>query len=93
MAPVVLSLLPGLLCGDARDALAGQAAGGGVTEGERSAAEALKRLEPCRRWVWTAIDPVSTVLLALAVGPRTVEMAQRVVPQVGWRFASPCMPL
>jgi hypothetical protein len=43
--------------------------------------------------VWTAIDPVSKVLLAIAVGPRTVEMAQRVVHQVAQRFASTWMPL
>src|SRR5262249_39219274 len=43
--------------------------------------------------VWTAIDPVSKLLLAIAVGPRTLEMAQRVVHQVAQRIASTCMPL
>jgi hypothetical protein len=61
--------------------------------GEISEDNALKRLEGSRPWVWTAIDPVSKVLLALEVGPRTVEMAQRVVPQVAQRLASTCMPL
>jgi hypothetical protein len=32
--------------------------------------------------VWTAIDPVSTLLLAIEVGPRTVAMAQHIVHQV-----------
>ena len=61
--------------------------------GEISEDDALKRLEGSRPWVWTAIDPVSKVLLAIAVGPRTVEMAQRVVHQVAQRLASSCMPL
>jgi IS1 family transposase len=61
--------------------------------GEISEDDALKRLEGARPWVWTAIDPVSKVLLAIEVGPRTVEMAQRVVHQVAQRIASSCMPL
>jgi IS1 family transposase len=61
--------------------------------GEISADAALKRLAGARPWVWTAIDPVSKVRLAIAVGPRTVEMAQRVVHQVAQRIASSCMPL
>jgi IS1 family transposase len=64
----------------------------GVKDGELSAANALQRLEPSRPWVWTAIDPVSKLLLAIEVGPRTVAMAQRVVHRVGQRFASGCMP-
>jgi hypothetical protein len=65
----------------------------GVKEGEISEANALKRLEPSCPWVWTAIDPVSKLLLAIAVGPRTLEMAQGVVHQVAQRIASTCMPL
>jgi IS1 family transposase len=61
--------------------------------GEISEDNALKRLEGSRPWVWTAIDPVNKVLLAIEVGPRTVEMAQRVVHQVAQRLASTCMPL
>jgi hypothetical protein len=64
----------------------------GVKEGEISAANALQRLEPSRPWVWTAIDPVSKLLLAIEVGPRTVAMAQHVVHRVGQRFASGCVP-
>jgi IS1 family transposase len=60
--------------------------------GEISAENALELLEPSRHWVWTAIDPVSKVLLAIAVGPRTLAMAQRVVHQVAQRFASRCVP-
>jgi hypothetical protein len=65
----------------------------GVKDGQISAANALKRLEPARPWVWTAIDPVSKLLLAIEVGPRTGELAQRVVHQVAQRVASSCMPL
>ena len=35
-----------------------------------------------RPWVWTAVDPVSKLLFAIEVGPRTVEMAQCVVHRV-----------
>jgi IS1 family transposase len=55
--------------------------------------DAIKRLEPSHPWVWTAIDPVSKVLLAIEVGPRTLEMAQRMVHQVAQRLASTCVPL
>jgi IS1 family transposase len=54
----------------------------GVREGQSSEAQALRLLEPTRPWVWTAIDPVSKLLLVIEVGPRTVEIAQRVVHQV-----------
>ena len=54
----------------------------GIRDGQLSEEQALKHLEPGRPWVWTAIDSVSKVLLAIEVGPRTVEMAQRVVHQV-----------
>lgn len=50
--------------------------------GEISEDDALERLDPSRPWVWPALDPVSKLLLAMEVGPRTVEMAQRVVHQV-----------
>jgi IS1 family transposase len=60
--------------------------------GEISEANALERLEPSRPWVWTAIDPVSKVLLAIEVGPRTVEMAQRVVHQSVSVLAPGCVP-
>jgi hypothetical protein len=50
--------------------------------GDISEDDALERLEPSRPWVRTAIDPGSKLLLAIEVGPRTVEMAQCVVHQV-----------
>jgi hypothetical protein len=49
---------------------------------ELSEEEAIERLEGAHPWVWTAIDPVSKLLLAIEVGPRTVEMAQHIVHQV-----------
>jgi len=60
--------------------------------GQISESDAFERLEPGRSWVWSAIDPVSKVLLALEVGPRTVEMAQRVVHQVVGILAPGCVP-
>jgi hypothetical protein len=64
----------------------------GVREGQISEEQALRLLEPARPWVWTAIDPVSKLLLAIEVGPRTVAMAQRVVHQVVGVLAPGCMP-
>jgi IS1 family transposase len=60
--------------------------------GEISEDDAIERLESSRHWVWTAIDPVSKLLLAIEVGPRTVEMAQQVVHRVRQRLASGCIP-
>jgi hypothetical protein len=60
--------------------------------GELSEEEAIERLEGARPWVWTAIDPVSPLFLAIEVGPRTVAIAQRVVQRVSQRFASGGMP-
>jgi hypothetical protein len=53
----------------------------GAKDGAISAEHAMRRLERSRHWVWTAIDPVSKLLLALEVEPRTLEMAQR---WAGW---------
>jgi IS1 family transposase len=64
----------------------------GVKEGEVSEDDAILRLEGPRPWVWTAIDPVSKLLLAMEVGPRTVEMAQRVVHHVVSVLAPGCVP-
>jgi IS1 family transposase len=60
--------------------------------GEMSEDDALERLEPSRPWVWAAIDPMSKLLVAIAVGPRTLEMAQRGVHQVVGVLAPGCMP-
>jgi IS1 family transposase len=43
--------------------------------------------------VWTAIDPVTTLLLTINVGDRTLAMAQRVVHQVVQVLAPGCVPL
>jgi len=64
-----------------------------VKAGEVSDAEALKRLSRSPRWVWVAIDPVTKLLLALDVGDRTREMAQRVVHQVVEVLTPGCRPL
>lgn len=61
---------------------------GGVSE-----EEAINRLECSPYWVWTAMDPESKLLLVIDVGTRTLEMAQRVVHQVGQVLASDCVPL
>jgi len=65
----------------------------GVKNGEISEDNAIKRLERSRHWVWTAIDPESKLLLATAIGPRTLAMAQRVVHQVAHVLAPDCVPL
>jgi hypothetical protein len=65
----------------------------GVINGEISEDNAIKRLERSRHWVRTVIDPESKLLLATDSGPRTLEMAQRVVHQVAQRLAPHCIPL
>jgi hypothetical protein len=50
-----------------------------VKDGEVSAAEAIARPERTPQWVWVAMDPESKLLLAIAVGSRTLVMAQRFV--------------
>ncbi len=55
--------------------------------------EAIKRLERSPCWVWTAIDPVSKLLVVVDIGSRTLAMAQRVVHQVTEVVAPGCVPL
>jgi hypothetical protein len=43
--------------------------------------------------VWTAIDPVTKLLLTIDVEDRTLAMAQRVVHQVVQMLAPSCVPL
>src|SRR5467141_3770108 len=64
-----------------------------VKHGEISADKTIKRFERPRHWVWTAIDPESKLLVATAIGPRTLAMAQRVVHQVAHVLAPDCVPL
>jgi IS1 family transposase len=64
-----------------------------VKEGEMTEAKAIKRLSHCPHWVWTAMDPVSKLIVAWDVGPRTQAMAQRLVHQVRQVLAPQCTPL
>jgi IS1 family transposase len=64
-----------------------------VKTGEVSDAEAIQRLSRSPHWVWGALDPVTKLLLTLAVGDRTLAMAQRVVHQVVEVLAPGCVPL
>src|SRR6185295_963751 len=64
-----------------------------VKTGEVSEAEAVARHSRSPHWVWAASDPVTTLLLAIDVGDRTLAMAQRVVHQVVQVLAPGCVPL
>jgi IS1 family transposase len=64
-----------------------------VKDGTLSEDEAITRLERSRHWVWTAIDPESKLVLAIAIGPRTLAMAQRVVHRVVQKLAASWVPL
>ena len=64
-----------------------------VQAGEVSEAEALTRLSRSPHWVWAALDPVTKLLLTIALGDRTLAMAQRVVHQVVQVLAPDCAPL
>jgi hypothetical protein len=50
--------------------------------GERSAEEAIKRLERSPAWGWTALAPQRKLLVVVEGGSRPRALAQRVVPQV-----------
>src|SRR5215831_11058787 len=64
-----------------------------VQTGKVSEAEAITRLSRSPHWVWAAIDPVTTLLLTINVGDRTLTMAQRVVHQIIQVLAPDCVPL
>ena len=64
-----------------------------VKDGEVSEDEAIGRLARSPRWVWTAMDPQSKLLLILDIGERTLAMAQQVVHQVAQVLAPGCVPL
>jgi IS1 family transposase len=64
-----------------------------LKEGEIREEEAIRRLSRSPHWVWTAIDPVTKLLLVLEVGPRTLAMTQRVMHHVKHRLAPGCVPL
>lgn len=64
-----------------------------VKAGEFSEQEGLTRLTHSPQWVWVALDPVTKLLLAVAVGDRTLAMAQCLVHQVARVLAPDCVPL
>jgi hypothetical protein len=64
-----------------------------VKEGEISEVQAIKRLSRSPHWLWVAMDPVSKLIVAWDVGPRTQAMAQRLVHQVMQVLAPECAPL
>src|SRR5256884_2693467 len=64
-----------------------------VKDGKMSEDEAIDRLSRPPHGVWTAIDPQSKLLLAIAIGPRTRAMAQCFVHQVVQVLAPGCAPL
>jgi IS1 family transposase len=58
-----------------------------------SKAEAIERLSRSPHWVWTAIDPETTLLLSVKVGERTLAMAQAVLHHITQLLAPGCVPL
>src|SRR5262249_23993707 len=54
---------------------------------------AIERLARAPHWVWTVIDPESTLLLSVQVGERTLAMAQAVLHQIAQLLAPGCVPL
>src|SRR3989442_902835 len=64
-----------------------------VQAGAVSEAEAITRLSRSPHWVWTAMDPVTKLLLTIDIGDRTLAMAQRVVHQVVQVLAPDGVPL
>ena len=64
-----------------------------VPAGAVSEAEALTRRSRSPQGVWAAIDPVTKLLLTIAVGARPLAMAQRVVHQVAQVLAPGWVPL
>jgi transposase-like protein/IS1 family transposase len=64
-----------------------------VKEGEISEAKAITHLSCSPHWVWVVMEPVSKLIVAWDVGPRTQAMAQRLVHQVIQVLAPDCAPL
>jgi IS1 family transposase/transposase-like protein len=58
-----------------------------------SEAELLAWPEDSPLWLWTAMDPVSKLLLVALVGHRSLAVAQTVVHLVKQRLAPGCLPL
>jgi transposase-like protein/IS1 family transposase len=64
-----------------------------VRDGEMSEAQAIDHLSTSPRWVWTAIDPESKLMLSAQVGERSQAMAQAVLHQIAQLLAPGCVPL
>jgi hypothetical protein len=64
-----------------------------VRDGDISEDEAIERLSQSPRWVWTAMDPESKLLLSAQVGDPGLAMAQAVVHQITQLLAPGCVPL
>lgn len=64
-----------------------------VRDGERSEDEAIDYLSTSPRWVWTAIDPESKLMLSAQVGNRSPSMAQAILHQIAELLAPGCVPL
>jgi IS1 family transposase len=64
-----------------------------VRDGEVSEAEAIDHLSTSPRWVWTALDPESKLMLSARVGERSQAMAQAVLHQIAQLLAPGCIPL
>jgi IS1 family transposase len=62
----------------------------GEQESEKEVSEPSQRSP---HWIWVALDPVSKLLLAIEVGERTLERAQRLVHHVVQILAPGCIPL
>lgn len=60
---------------------------------KQSEAELLTLPEDSPLWLWTAMDPVSKLLLVALVGHRSLAVAQTVVHLVKQRLAPGCLPL
>jgi len=64
-----------------------------VRDGEMSEAEATRQLSRSPRWVWTAIDPETKLLLSVQEGDRTLAMAQAMLHHIVQLLAPGCVPL
>jgi hypothetical protein len=64
-----------------------------VKDGEVTEDDAIKRLSRSPHWVWVAMDPVAKLILTIAVGERTLALAQCLVHQVTQVLAPGCAPL
>jgi len=64
-----------------------------VKDGEMSEDAAIDHLSTSPRWVWTAIDPESKLMLSAQPGDRSPAMAQAVLHQIAQMLAPGCVPL